>query len=472
MNAGHLKNTLIYASGDIIPKILVFISFPILTRYLTTEDYGIVNFVNTISMFLLVLSILNLNTYYLVNFHKLGSTYSKKKLLGNLTTFLFIYNLIILLITSFAGYLYDSKITSQVAFFPFIFIGVLSNFFNAFSILPLASFRLKENARAFASANIIKNILQLALTILFVVHLQLSSKGVLYSILIANVIFFFYYAFYSMRNAELTYNSHQIKEALTFSLPLVPGAIAYLLITLSDRILIAKYLSFDKLGIYSTAATLGLLINIISSGFYQALEPYIFKRYHETDFKPEFIRIRKLFYSILLVCSLGLALYSQEFLFYMSNESFHNAYIYVPPILLGGIFSGLNLIYSTTITARGNTKVNSFNIMIGCLASVVLNLLLIPLIGIWGAPTSFAIAFFIMLLLSIYKSKFPFLSKGELMIGGLWLLLVYIFVFMIKLPPGYITILLKGLTLISFIFIAGRLLGITSLKKLFGELIK
>lgn len=472
MNVGHLKNTIVYASGDIVPKILVFISFPILTRHLTTGDYGIVNFVNTLNMFLLVFSVLNLNTYYLVNFHRQNNIVNEKRLLGNLSIFLFIYNVILLLLTILSGYLYDLTVVSEISFFPFIFIGVISNFFNAFSVLPLASFRVKEQSLAFAGVNIAKNVVQLALTVLLVVYLKLSTQGVLYSILAANALFFVFYTVYTIRNASLIFNSAQVKEALRFSLPLVPGAVAYLLITLSDRIIIAKYLSFDKLGLYSTAATLGLLINIISSGFYQALEPYIFKQYHEEGFKNEFLKTRKLFLSIILFCSLPIALYAQEFLYYMSNTEFHSAYIYVPLILLGGIFSGLNLIYSTTITASGNTKVNSFNIIIGCLVSVVLNLLLIPLIGIWGAPVSFMTAFFTMLFLSIYKSRLPFPESKELVLGGLWLIIVYLSVYTLKTPPGYITILIKAFAIALFTFIAVRLMGITEFKKLFRGVLK
>ena len=48
---GLIKNTAIYAIGDIIPKLLSFIVFPVLTSYLSPADYGIVNYVNTFNLF-------------------------------------------------------------------------------------------------------------------------------------------------------------------------------------------------------------------------------------------------------------------------------------------------------------------------------------------------------------------------------------------------------------------------------------
>ena len=61
-----IKNTTIYAIGDIVPRLLGFISFPILTNYLSPAEYGIVNYINTLNLFLVVFSVLCLNTYYLL----------------------------------------------------------------------------------------------------------------------------------------------------------------------------------------------------------------------------------------------------------------------------------------------------------------------------------------------------------------------------------------------------------------------
>ena len=46
------KNTAIYAIGDIIPKLLNLITFPIMTSNLSTGDFGIINYINSIEAFL------------------------------------------------------------------------------------------------------------------------------------------------------------------------------------------------------------------------------------------------------------------------------------------------------------------------------------------------------------------------------------------------------------------------------------
>lgn len=465
IHEGVLKNTIVYAIGDIVPKILAFILFPVLTRFMTPADYGIVNYVNSLAAFLLVFSILSLNTYYLVNYHKCQTDAERERLLGGLTVFVFGYNILVVLFFATAGYFYARYFDNKIPFYPFILVGILANFFNTFSLLPFASYRVKGKARHFAMVNIAKNVLQLLLTVFMVVALKLSARGVLYSILITNVFFCIFFVVYTFRNAILNFNFELIKKALVFSLPLVPGALAYLFINLLDRIIIARFLTLNDLGLYGTAATLGFLINIVSTGFYQAFEPHIFKHYHKPNFVDDFQRLRKLLLFVLLTVSLAIALYSQEFLYYMSGKGFRNAYLYVPFLLLGGVFAGMNMLYSTIITASGRTRANSFNIIIGCIVSVGANLVLVPLIGIWGAALAFSVGFGVILVLAILKSGYPPVGKKETGIWLLWATGIYLLVYCFRLSPGYFSIVVKACLLAIFVAAAYWLLGIKVQKK-------
>ena len=47
-----LKNTSIYAIGNIFPRIISFFLLPIFTRYLSPEEYGILNSMNLLGVVL------------------------------------------------------------------------------------------------------------------------------------------------------------------------------------------------------------------------------------------------------------------------------------------------------------------------------------------------------------------------------------------------------------------------------------
>ena len=405
-NTKLLKNTTIYAIGDIIPKAISFITFPILTSYLAPEDYGIVNYINTIITFLFLFGFLCLNTYYLVHYYKTNDEEEKRNLLGNLNIFIILVNLIFSVIICLIGVIFPNLYSSNVPFYPYIFIGIITNFFNLFSVLPSALYRVKENPLPLTILNITKGILSAITTIILVIYFHYTALGILYSSMFISIIFGIIFIYITLQNMNWYFNLNKIKIALYFSLPLLPGVIAYYLLSMSDRFFIEKYLGLERLGIYSTAMTLSLILNIISNGAYKAFEPYFFKNYGKPYFNEKFYLVRDYFIYAILFCAIGISLFAKEFFSIFATEKYKDVYFYVPMILLSLIVSSITLLYSTIVTAKGKTRINSTATMIGGGISITFNIFLIPQIGLIGACISSFIAFLTILIILIYYSGF------------------------------------------------------------------
>ena len=325
------KNTLIYAMGDIIPKLLNLITFPILTHHLAPGEYGIANYVGSIEALLTILTFLCLKTYYLVHYYKVGDEVEQKKLLGNLTIAVLTFNVILSVAFFIVGGNIFRAIGSGVSFYPYIALGVLSNFFSIFSVLPSALYRVRENPMPLTILNVVRGILIMVATVLLIPR-QPTSETVLLIRVLVNFGFAIFFFYITCRNAIFKVNLQQLKHALVFSLPLVPGDIAYYFSTMSDRILIEKYLSVTDLGLYSTATTLAGILNIFSYGAYRAIEPYFFKTYGQPQFKESFRKIRDVLLFVVLFGAIGLSLFSQLCINIMTSDAYHSSYLLVPPL--------------------------------------------------------------------------------------------------------------------------------------------
>lgn len=378
------KNTIIYALGDIIPKALNLVTFPILTSYLSTGDYGIVNYVQSIILFLTIVTFLCLKTFYLVYYFKVGDEIAQKKLLGNLTIIVTVLNVVATILFLLVGQVFFKFIGSGVDFYPYILYGVLINFFGIFSQLPSALYRVRENPMPLTILNVLRGLLIMVCTICFVTVYP-SVKTVLIIQLLITFLFSIFFIWITCKNAIFEFNWKQTKQALAFSLPLVPGDVAYYFSTMSDRILIEKYLAVSDLGLYSTASTIAGLLNIISYGAYRAIEPYFFKQYGKSGFKHEFERIRDILLMCIMGCGIGLCLFSKEFLCFFSSEGYHSAYIYVSPLVLVVVMNSLGYLYGTIMTAQSKTKRNGMISVTCASVSVSFNILLLPIIGVWSA---------------------------------------------------------------------------------------
>lgn len=456
-----VKNSIIYAVGDIAPRLLGFISFPILTSYLSPDEYGIVNYVNTIILFLTTIGFLCLNTYYLVYYYKQENEQQQRRLLGNLTIFVVGINLLLSIILFAVGPALFGLMESNIDFYPYIAIGIVTNFFGIFSTLPSALFRLQERPLPLTIINIIKGVLVFGLTITLVVGFGFKAEGLLYSQMILTIIFGLIFLYITVRNMTWCINWSQIKAALIFSLPLLPGSISYLLTSMFDRILIDKYLNLADLGIYSSASSLALVLNIIAYGAYKAFEPYIFKNYGTPNFRQQFIRLYNGFFIVMTAGAFGIALFAKEFFRIFSEAQYHIAYIYVPVIAIGVLCAALAMPYGTVITARGKTKINSAISIGGGVVSLSLNIFLLPRVGLFGACITSATTYTLILLSNIYFSQIRIPHRRTILTALLMVIAIAIAVYKINIISLIGSLLLKLAIYIAFVIGGSYIMGIT-----------
>ena len=465
-----IKNTTIYAIGDIIPKIFGFITFPILTNAIAPDEYGILNYINSIDIFLVAAGLLCLNTYYLVYYFRVGGDNEKRKLLGNLSIFIVFNYIIIALILFIFGPSLFRLIGSKVDFYPYIAIGIATAFFSILTVLPSALYRVKENPFPLTIINVIRGFLVMVLTILSVYLLEPNALNVLWARFIATAFFGMIFVYITFKNATFSINITQLRHALAFSLPLVPATLATYLYSMFDKVLIEKYLTLSALGIYSTASTLAFLLNIISHGAYKAFEPHIFKTYGTPSFDSSFGKVRDILLFVVLMGGLFICGYSEEFLKIFSSTQYESARYYIPMLTIGAVASAMSLMYGTIVTARGKTKVAAVITIVGAILSVVLDIILLRFWGIWAA------AF-------VSMFSFIFLCYGNMLYAhvkvdhvrplfGVFFasLSMYMMTFIVHVDTIVVSFIVKLLIIIISCFVIMLVLGL-NIKKLIKSLI-
>lgn len=400
-----VRNTLIYAAGDIVPRLFSLITFPILTSYLAPADYGIINYVKAVNNLLAVVGILSLNTYFLVHYYRTEGDEAKRRLLGNLDLFIILFNLFLTAALFAAGPYIMKGMKSDVSFYPYMALGLGTSFFSVFKYLPSALFRLQERPLPLTIINICSGLFTLAGSVVAVVFIRADASSVLWSNL--TVAFIFAVIFFAVTNRYAVWNINvsQLKEALKFSLPLLPGAVALYLYSSFDRVLMERELTLTDIGIYSTASTLALLLNIVSYGAYQAFEPYFFRIYGKDGFGEKFTTVRNILLWVCLSGAAALSCLGEEFFRIFTAEGYHGCYVYVPLISMGAIAAAMGRMYTTVVVARGRTKVNAAITIVGAVFSVSFNLIFLRLLGIWAACLSYFLTFTIVLLANLYCSR-------------------------------------------------------------------
>jgi O-antigen/teichoic acid export membrane protein len=452
------RNVVLYTVGEIIPRVLSFLLLPVLTKYLTTNDYGISSYINTVLTFLYVLTTLSINSFALRTYYKVKTELEKKKLLGNIFLFLSLFGLLMLCVEALLFPVLLRTFSVKVPFYPYFLLGLILNFFDVVSVVPLITYRLNEDAKGFVILTVGRTALQYVFVLLLIVYFKMGLLGSFVGRLIACVPFLFIYILVVKKKALFTINFSQIKEGLKFSLPLLPGALSYLVITMFDRIILERYVSLSDLGIYSVAATLALTLNIVIQGLYRSFEQKIFKEHNGANYLEQVDKLYRFYVAALYIPAFAVILFVKEILLFFTSTEYYEAQAYVIYLVTAVIISGINIFFGTTLIAEGKRKVISYSSFIAAIVSFIANVWFIKYFGVLGACIASIISFLVVFI--FYYSKAVMLHK--------YLIQQFFFIaiffgsqyLMPSTMPLAIVILLKLLLLTAFLFLIKRILNI------------
>ena len=404
-----MKNSYIYMIGEIIPKMLGLLLLPIMTRYLTPEDYGIIAYVDAIIIFIFVFSVMSLNSYILREYFELKDKVKQEKLIGNFFLFLIIYNFISVFIFIGLLSLLLNFLDLQFDFFHIMLLALIGNFFEIFSIFPQIIYRIQEKAIPYIYFTISKTSLQMGSIIVLLIYLDQGVLSKYYGVLGVNALFAIISLYIVSKNATFSFDMTQIKEGLKFSLPLVIGALSFLILDVSDRFILKQYVSLSDLGLYSIAYTLGFAVNVIINGSYKAFEPLLFKEAKQDNFINSFYAIKKQYLFLVFTTGLLVIMFSQELLYFMTSEKFYEAYYLVPFIVLAAISKGIYMLYAVLLMIQKKTKLLSQAVLLGAIVNIGINLLFMKEYGSIVAAISTFVAFLTMTMI-VHVKTFQYYS--------------------------------------------------------------
>lgn len=439
--------------SSIIAKIVGFILLPIYTAKLSPTEYGIIDLLTLIGVLIngvISIQITQGMARYISD--KSTSFDEVKKYASTSFYFVLFANLGVLILGAiFSGFLSEQLIAPKttelfLCFLATIFIGNLLSFFDVY-------YRYLRKVLFFSIANLIYSLLNIAAIFYLIVALDFGVFGVYIGSIASGMAFLFYYVFKERKVVFGSFEREKLKKMTSYSLPLVPAAIASVGLMLSDRWFIKEYLSFDSLGVYGVGAKFASVITIVASAFSFAITPIVYNSYNEKTFGKDMSLIFKMFVYLGTFCFFVLSFFSKETLLVMVDEKFQHAY-YIMPIFYYTIGMSSLLIFGPGLRVKFKTKILSYINVGAVLLNIGLNFLLVPMFQEFGAAISTIIAVTLnSIIVFVYSQRIlPYKHQMPVyfLLFGVQMVIVYldIYVFNLDLLPKvmftmvYLTILL------------------------------
>jgi O-antigen/teichoic acid export membrane protein len=394
-----IKNTIIYAVGNFGSKILSFLLLPFYTYYLSTDDYGYFDLITTtISLLTPIITFQIYDGLYRYLLDSESDTESSN-IISN-SFFITVRNLAIFSI----GYL----IFIQFKSFRYEYLILLQIDFSILSGLWAQIARgLRKNVE-YSVSGILSTIVILSSNILFITVMNLRVGSLIISNVLSSLVIIFYLnrqlKIYKYIRFKL--NNKIVKNKLiAFSIPLIPNVISWWFMNVSDRYFLAFYKGVEANGIYAISNKFPAILIMLNSIFYLAWQESAITEYDSKDRNAFYTKMFNVLMSLEFTAVIGLLAFTKFIMNFMVNAKFESAWMFVPFLYMGTVFNSFSSFYGTGYLSSKDTIGAFYTSVIGGIANIIINIALIPVIGIQGASLSTMIAFLVMWLTRLWQTR-------------------------------------------------------------------
>ena len=388
------RESVIYGLSSAASQIVGFFLIPLYTHYLTTDQYGVLEILNTTLPLLAIIFTMGLTAALFRTYFKYQDDASRRKVASTILVFLTVTSalltgLLLLLAGHFSTLIFHSS--DYAMDFRLVF---LTLFFNTGSAIAFSVFRARRQPTRYALASIAQFLISITLNIVFVIGLHTGIRGILEGNLIASALVYLPLTANLVKQCGLRLSTLDLKEMLAFGLPLVPAALGGWILVMADRYFLQFLSTPDQVGLYSLGYKFGLVIQAMVVGPIQlAWLPFLFSAAKGKESGRMYSRIFTYYILVILPIALAISVLSREVLAIMAEPSYYDAYKVIPMITLSYVLYGCFYMLPVGINLEAKTKYLALLVGGAAILNLGLNYALVPGHGMMGSAVATLICY-------------------------------------------------------------------------------
>lgn len=412
-----IKNTTIVSIGKMCTQLITFFLLPLYTAILTTEEYGVVDLLNTLVGLLLPIITLQLEQgifRYLIE--RRDSKEGQKTLISTAMV------IVLVQIAAFSVVFLVASFFIENEYKYFLAMNLLANVFSA--IFLQITRGLGDNMR-YAKGSFLSAVSTVCLNVLFIAGFRWAAYGMLFATFLGHMMcvsyIFFTKKIYSFFRFRL-FDKKLAGDVLKYSFPLVFNMLSWWVINASNRTIISGILGLGENGIYAAAVKFSTLISTLYSVFNLAWTESA-ALYIESDDADSFFSkildiVIRLFGSVCLC-----VIVFMPFVFdLLIDEKFAAAYYQIPVLMVGSVFYILVSFIGSVYVAKKITAQIAKTSILAAIINLGVILASIKFLGLYAASIATAVSYIAMFIYRWIDAKKHIrlkLSKSLVAVMGL-----------------------------------------------------
>lgn len=382
------KNSMIFMIANFGSKFFSFILVPFYTHVLSTGEYGTVDtLIATVSL-LSPIATLGIGDVIIMFLSR--KEYEPKKIFTNATVLILIGNILVSFI------------------YPFLFLStIFKNYVVYFAILVITSsiygvlqmyVRGIGKVAACAASGVVYTVTLALANILLLLYLRKGIPGYLVSTMLAYFVPSVYLFIIAKDKCFKVFliDKGLIRKVLMLSIPLMPTAILWTLMNLADKYAILWFVGPSGNGIYAVSHKIPTIISVIYSIFQQAWQLTTFELDMRKERSAAYTNIFELLSCVIFISGAFLIVLNRLYITYFCSSEYYEAWKISPILMYSSILNCISGLLGSNYLIMHDTKAALKVTAIGAFINTALNLVLVPICGLYGAAVATVIGYLYM----------------------------------------------------------------------------
>jgi len=409
--------------ANVAVLLLGFIQVPILTKGLGTSLYGTWSLINATVSLIAPFAMLGFGASIVRFLAAEKDTGRVREDFYSAFTTVFISGAVFSILLFFSSDYLATSIFGDVNQSSYIKLGSVLILLNSIHALPLAFFRMRRRIGLYTTLNLGRNCLQIGL-IVAAVLLGYQLSGVITAVIISGTLFtvIALITIFRQTGFQLPRFSN-MKSYLKWGIPLTPNAAILWIINASDRYMVSYFLGVAAAGVYSAAYAIGHYASFAMMPVGIVLYPIISKTYDEgnLDETRNYLKYSlKYLMMIAIPAASGLSILAKPLLQLLTTPEFAEGSTVVPFVAFGAVLHCFFQICVYIIHLVGKTHITVRLLGTSAALNVIINLVIIPRMGIIGAAIATFVAYGVLGMLTLavtrrylkFNLSLPFIAKS------------------------------------------------------------
>lgn len=407
-----VRHSAVYTGSSVVRGVLPFVLLPVLTRYLSPAELGVVATFEVVLAIGLVAVGLNMPGAIAIGYFRMEST-AFEIYVANVV-FVSLAACLLTFAVGFAvlGYLPSDLGALILSWLPLLALASLAQVL--FSIV-LTLWQVRQRPVPYGLFQIAHTVMNLLFSLLFVIVFSWGWRGRVGGIIAAALAFGALSAVLLARRLRHRWlvRREYLRDALAFGIPLVPHSLGNWILTGIDRVFLASMVGIATTGVYAVGYQIGMVVGLFATSFNQAWSPFLFEKLREGSdrTKARIVKFTYLYMVGIAVFALVLGIAAPPFMAVFVGPEFQESSAYVFWVSLGYAANGMYLMIAHYIYFVKKTYLLAWITFFAAVVHIVLNYVLIETNGAVGAAQasagSFAVSFVLTWILAARVYRMP-----------------------------------------------------------------